>query len=152
MHETIDPENDRWFLGTLMRFHVTADSSGGRYTVTEQVAPRGFSPPLHFHLHEDGLMYVLEGSMTVVVGDDRRSVAAGQAVFLPRGVGHTFRVDSERVRLLEIVSPGGIETFYRNCGEPAKQLELPATTVFDPEKVQREAELHGARLLGPPLT
>ncbi len=135
-----------------MRFHVTADTSDGRYTVTEQVAPRGFSPPLHFHLHEDGLMYVLEGSITVVVGSDRRTVDAGQAVFLPRGVGHSFRVDSERVRLLEIVSPGGIERFYRSWGEPAAQLDLPASAVFDPATVQREAEAHGARLLGPPLT
>jgi hypothetical protein len=50
------------------------------------------------------------------------------------------------------VSPGGIEHFYRNCGVPAARLDLPDTADFDPAKVQREGELHGARLLGPPLT
>lgn len=49
-------------LGTSMRFRATAASTGGRYTVLEQVTPPGWGPPRHIHSHEDEILYILEGS------------------------------------------------------------------------------------------
>jgi quercetin dioxygenase-like cupin family protein len=146
----LDPERDLWFLGTLMRVHHRGRETDGRFTVVEQVAPVGFSPPRHVHEVEDTLMVVLEGRLTVVVGDQRRTVSRGESVFLPRGVPHTFRVD-EAVRLLEIGTPGGFEEFYADNAEPAAALELPPAAVPDIERLGRTAAQHRTPLLGPPL-
>jgi hypothetical protein len=40
-------------LGTSMRLIATAASTGGRYTVLEQVTPPGWGPPRHIHSRED---------------------------------------------------------------------------------------------------
>ena len=150
----LDPDRDRWFLGTLMHFHVRGADSGGRMSVTEQVARRGFSPPVHVHAREEGMMYVLEGELSVVVGDERRTVRAGEAIFLPRDVPHSFFVESERVRLLEVSTPGGADEFYRSCGTPAGAADLPPPAPPSPETlalVDVNARSHGTTLLGPPL-
>lgn len=46
-------ERDRWFLGTFLRILANTSDTGGQLGLMEQVAPQGFSPPLHVHHRED---------------------------------------------------------------------------------------------------
>src|SRR5215471_5360573 len=78
-------------LGTTMRLIATAASTGGRYTVIEQVTPPGWGPPRHIHSCEDEIFYILDGSYELHVGDERRTVSAGAFAVLPRGIPHGFR-------------------------------------------------------------
>lgn len=145
-------ERERWFLGTRMSLKVTAEDSEGAMSVIEQIAPQGFSPPLHVHEAEDTVMQVLEGQLTVRLGDVSRVLGAGEWAFLPKGVPHTFRVDSERARLLEITTPGGFEAFVRANSEPAGATTLPeGPPSIDPAALARSAAAHRAPLVGPPL-
>lgn len=146
----LDPARDRWFLGTYMRFAVTSGESGGALSVVEQRAPAGFSPPLHVHAHEDGLMVVLEGELTVQVGDRRQVVRPGESAFLPRGVPHSFLVNAAS-RILEVLTPGGFEEFYRENGEPARTHGLPPTCVPDTARLVATAKERGVETLGPPM-
>lgn len=146
----LDADRDIWFLGTLMRLHARGNETAGRFTLIEQLAPAGFSPPRHVHATEDTMMYVLEGRLTVQVGDERRNLLAGQSVFLPRGVPHTFRADAQ-TRLLEIGTPGGFDEFYLANSEPARTLGLPLPSPPDIERLERTSREHGTSLLGPPL-
>jgi hypothetical protein len=50
-----------WFLGNLVTFKATGAETRGRLTVAEFVNPAGFSPPLHRHLDEDEMFYLLSG-------------------------------------------------------------------------------------------
>ncbi len=143
---------DRWFLGTRIRMLVTGEDSGGRATVAEQRAPRGFSPPLHVHETEDTVFYVLAGRVTVRLGDDTLALEAGQAGFLPRGVPHTFRVDSDEAQLIEVTTPGGFDRFVMENSEPATAPGLPpGPPSIDPARLGASAAKHGAPLVGPPL-
>src|SRR5687767_8220345 len=90
----LDPARDRWFLGTLMRFHATKAETGGAVSVVEQRAPAGFSPPLHVHANEDAVLVVLEGALTVQVGDVRRRLLPSESVFLPRRDRKSTRLNS----------------------------------------------------------
>lgn len=147
----LDPTRDRWFLGTLMRFHVTASESGGALSVVEQRMDAGFSPPLHVHAREDGIIYVLEGDLTVEIGGARRRVRTGGCALLPRRVPHTFRAEAPS-RILEITTPGGIDGFYAENGAPAERLALPEPAPPDMARLARTAGALEVEILGPPLS
>src|SRR5207253_8005012 len=45
--------------------------TGGRFTVFEQTTPAGWGPPRHVHANEDEIVYVLDGTYDVSVGNER---------------------------------------------------------------------------------
>lgn len=144
-------ERDRWFLGTLLRIVAAGGDTGGQLAVFEQRARRGFSPPLHVHHREDTALIVVDGAITVVVGDQRHEVGAGGFVWLPRDVPHTFRVDSERVRQLELLTPAGFEQFHLDTSDPAPRLELPPAAEPDIPRLLAAIGPYDAEIVGPPL-
>jgi quercetin dioxygenase-like cupin family protein len=141
-----------WFLGTLVTIKASAQTTGGRVGVTENLAPRGSGSPLHVHHNEDEWFYVLEGELTLWV--DGQVIVAGEGAFVygPRDVPHTFTVSSEQARFLLVVEPAGFEDFVRTVGEPAAQLVIPppATEPPDMAALVAAAAEHGIEILGPP--
>ena len=77
-----------------MRFQVLSDFGGGsQITVANEILPPGRQAnQLHYHLLEEEHVLVLEGSMTVRLGDARHIVHAGHYVCFPAGqkVGHAL--------------------------------------------------------------
>lgn len=141
----------RWFLGSRMTVLATAAETGGAYGLMEQEAARGFSPPLHCHHHEDDAYVVLEGELTFRLGGEDRRVLAGDHVFLLRGVPHTFRVDSEHARWLELVTPGGVERWHQECSDPAVHEGLPPAAPIDIDRVLTTVAPYGIDIVGPPM-
>jgi len=148
MTPTSDP---RWFAGTLLRVLADAERTDGQLTVMEQRAPRHFSPPRHVHHREDTALVVLDGRLTVEVGDERRVVGTGEMVWLPREVPHTFRVDSDEAHLIELATPAGIEGFHLDASDPAPSAVLPPPGQPDISRLQAAIEPYGADIIGPPL-
>ena len=54
------------------------------------VAPKQMGPSPHMHKDLDELMYVLDGTATVMIGKEIYEVKAGGWNFRPRGVVHSF--------------------------------------------------------------
>lgn len=54
------------------------------------VAPKQMGPSPHMHKDLDELMYVLEGTATVLIGKEIYEVQAGGWNFRPRGIIHSF--------------------------------------------------------------
>ena len=52
--------------------------------------PPRYVAPLHIHQEDDEAWYVLEGALTVRVGDRDVEVTAGNGVIVPRGTSHTY--------------------------------------------------------------
>lgn len=74
-----------------IRVWVRSGSTGGVYSCVEcAVAPKVMGPPPHFHKELDELMYVLEGTATVMVENETVEIAAGGWHFRPRNLRHTF--------------------------------------------------------------
>jgi mannose-6-phosphate isomerase-like protein (cupin superfamily) len=117
-------------LGATMRLIATAASTKGRFTVFEQVTPTGWGPPPHTHSREDEVVYILEGTYEISLGDERRTVSAGACAILPRDVPHGFRnVGSAPGRLLCVVVPGGLEEYFvgvGNCSPAPSPAQLVA--------------------------
>lgn len=144
-------DRDRWFLGTLLRILADGADTGGNLAVFEQHAPRGFSPPLHVHHREDSALLVLDGALTVLVGDQRTEVGPGGFVWLPRDIPHTFRVDSDIVRQIELITPAGFEQFHLDASDRAPRLALPLPTEPDVPRLLEAIGPYDAEIIGPPL-
>src|SRR5215218_1320305 len=73
----------RWFFGMLAEVKASAADTGGRYTLLEMTAPAGLQTPLHVHYREDEGFYVLDGTVTIQVGDETVELGRGQHAFGP---------------------------------------------------------------------
>ena len=87
---------------------VPADATGGGFFVAEAASEAPGRGALHVHDASDEYVLVLEGVLEMSVGDETRTVSAGQSVFLPRGVPHRFAT-LEPARWI-VVGSGGYET------------------------------------------
>lgn len=64
----------------------------------------GPSPAPHVHEANDELMYVLEGPVSILVGETWEKMEKGGFVLIPAGIQHTFRNDSnQRVGILNLL-------------------------------------------------
>src|SRR6188768_3949438 len=113
------------------RYLVDGAETQGRFALVEQsVAPRTLAAPLHRHSREDEYSFVLAGTLGVLESGVEITASPGDLVFKPRGRWHTFwNAGDEPLRILEIISPGGIEALFRLLGEPGGEYDpetLPA--------------------------
>jgi quercetin dioxygenase-like cupin family protein len=143
--------SDLWFAGTLMQVLADRRTTNRQFALIEQRAARGFSPPLHVHQHEDQFFYVLEGELTVRIGDVERRVGARGTAWLPRGTAHTFLVESDEARLLEITTPAGFEQFHVDAGTPAEELRIPDAGPLDVAALAAASARYGCDIIGPPM-
>jgi quercetin dioxygenase-like cupin family protein len=146
----------RWFFANLVEVKLSPDAAGGQMSIVEFVGPPGDMPPLHLHRTDDEAWFVLEGKMSFFVGDPQPiRVEAGGIAFGPKGVSHTYRVESgEHARWLAICAPGDFERFVVAASRPAERPELPPMTE-PPSEAEMVAVIalaaeHGVELLGPP--
>jgi mannose-6-phosphate isomerase-like protein (cupin superfamily) len=145
-----------WFLNTLHAVHVRHDEGEDGISVMETLAPHGDSAPLHVHRTEDEIFHVLEGELRMRAGDTEVKIGAGETILAPKGVPHTYRVESrEGARWLVITRRGDFERFVRAHSRPAEQPDLPTPqgppTPEQADALAAAASDHGIELLGPPL-
>lgn len=140
-----------WFLGNLATVKVSGQESRGHVTVVEVVNPPSFAPPLHRHLEEDEVFYIVSGTARFRCGGEELHAAAGDVVFLPVGLPHTFIAGpDEPLRALQITTPSGFESFAAAVGEPARERRLPDPGPIDPAALSHAAAAHAIEILGPP--
>lgn len=114
-----------WYMGHLMTHLVDGEDSRGRFALVQTEASPGQEPPRHIHENEDEIFYLLEGEATFFAGDLVHRATAGDLVFLPRGLAHAFRIETERAKALILVTPAGFENYFRAFSTPAPALTLP---------------------------
>ena len=98
--------------GSSTELKLAGEQSGGDWAVVEWHLRAGDEPPIHTHTREDETLYVIDGSITAFVGDQRIDVAAGSYAALPKDVPHGFTVHGDEVRLLLTLEPAGSEYYF----------------------------------------
>jgi quercetin dioxygenase-like cupin family protein len=102
-----------------------ATGSAGFALGTQQVR-RGGGIPVHRHLHMDEAFYVLEGRGAFSLNDVSYSIAKGATIFIPRTAWHGFTTPGDDLLLLWVMTPPGLDGFFRETcnppGVPPKQL------------------------------
>jgi len=144
----------RWYGDSLFEFLVPSEATGGRMSVFRATMPEGFSPPRHIHTREDEVFLVLEGDVCFEIEGRLLLAGPGTSVFMPRGVPHTFRIQSSSACLLGVMTPGEFEQLFRHLSIPAERrtLPTPGTVPLDVPAVMAEQERLGTTVVGPPLT
>ena len=137
--------------GAIYKYIATGEDTGGAYTLFETtVPPNDPGPPPHIHKNEDEAFYILKGEFIISIGDDVFKAGPGDFAYLPRGISHSFKSQSEEIgKFLAIVSPSGFEKFFDAVGEPVENdTVLPPPPSEDHiRKIINEAPKFGIQLI-----
>jgi quercetin dioxygenase-like cupin family protein len=141
-----------WGPGDQVRFILTGAQTGGAFFLADVLVPSGGGPPPHIHDREDETFYLLQGTLTVRVGDQTFNASQGDCAHLPRGIVHSFRnTGKENARMLVTATPAGIEKFFEEAFNPAVEGKEPPPVT--PELIARlmaASARHGQTVLPPP--
>ena len=92
-------------------FKADGPETGARYSISEWwLEPHTQGPGAHAH-DEDDVFYVIEGTMSVRVGETWTDAPRGAFVLVPGGVTHDFENRGDvRAGVLNLSVPGRFET------------------------------------------
>jgi quercetin dioxygenase-like cupin family protein len=148
-----DQSEARWYGNSLWEMLVPNAVTGGKLSMFQATMPEGFSPPRHIHTREDEIFLVVDGQVTFDIDGELRTAGPGAALYMPRGVPHTFRIQSASAQILGVMAPGAFEELFRNLSVSAGERTLPApgSVPFDVPAVMAEQERLGTLVVGPPM-
>ena len=148
-------ESSVLYMDCLFSILAGSEETDGRFGLMEMVAPKGREPSRHLHYTDDEGFYVLDGNVTFYVGEETYKASPGTFVFLPHGVPHSYAFETDVVRMLSLIAPGGLEAHFLDSrfSEPARDLTLPAPGELDQdllEEMARDLADYGTEVVGPP--
>ena len=108
-------------------YKVTSADSGGALAALEvTIPPRTLVKP-HNHTREDEYTVVLDGTVGARVGDRVVEAAAGASMVKPRRTPHAmWNVGPGPARVLEVLSPGGLEDYFEELAPVLRDRRPPA--------------------------
>ena len=113
--------------------------------VFEYVGTQKVGPSLHVHFEQDEIFTVIEGEYLFQVGQKKETLKAGDTIFLPRQVPHTWIQLTDKGKLFYYLQPAGkMEEFFLTMNN---LKERPSQVVMD--KIHAA---HGMKVVGPPLS
>lgn len=104
-------EGREYGMGTLSAvFKADGQETEGKYSISEWwLEPKTKGPGAHSH-PEDDVFYVLEGTMSFLLGDEWVHAERGSFVLAPGGVTHDFENrGAVRAGVLNVSIPGAFE-------------------------------------------
>lgn len=124
---------------------VSAKDTDGTLSITEYTGYAKGGPPLHIHLFQDEIFYILEGEHLFQLGDKQYHLTAGDSIFIPRNVPHAPAQISDKGKYLFFYTPSGkMEDFFRALGSLKRDASsMDAVKIF---------ETHDMKIVGPPLS
>jgi quercetin dioxygenase-like cupin family protein len=131
-------------MGDPMFILAHGEHTRGAYTLVDQTIRPGNGAPPHRHAREDEAFYILTGRFLVVVDGQSHELEPGDYAYVPRGIVHAFKnINDAPARLLILLSPSGVEAFYR------EMADLPDPPPID--QVMALAAKYEIEVVGPPL-
>lgn len=105
---------------------VSAATGSEHVAIGTQQVMVGTGIPTHRHFQMDESFFILEGSGTFLLNDVPHAFEKGGSIFIPRNSWHGFANPDHELLLLWIVSPAGLDGFFRETcnppGIPPKQF------------------------------
>ena len=128
------------FHGLETTFKVLSKSVNGSAAVLEHtLEPKCLGAPLHKHTTEDEIIYVIQGTLSIMQDDEVETFVQGQYITLPRQIFHTYWNPSDIiVRFIRIFAPGNFSNYFAEMATYYHAGELP-----DFEKIAETALYYG---------
>ena len=122
---------------------VSRHETEGAFEMIEIEVVAGAGPPLHVHPGFDEAFYILEGKLTMRIGERMLELGPRGAALVPAGTLHTWKnAGTTPVRFLQVTAPGSMEELLE---------AFAARPLASPEELAQLAEMYGTVILGPPL-
>lgn len=124
---------------------ATKDTDGDIY-VFESTRLKEGGPGFHLHYDQDEFWYIIKGEFLFKVGEETFTAKAGDTVFGPRKVPHTFsKVGEGEARLLMFFQPAGkMEEMFKKISEGVNKN-------MTEEERNKFSHEHGIKRVGPAL-
>lgn len=138
--------NEKTLIGGISAndIKVSQKDTNSDLTVFEYTGQEKGGPPLHIHLHQDEIFFIVQGEYLFKVGEEQHHLKAGDTIFLPRTVPHAFAQLTDYGKMFFLFQPSGqMEDFFRAIGN----LTAPPT----PAQGAKIFAEHGMQVVGPPL-
>lgn len=110
------------------RVALPSTSTGGSSSLMDiTLAPGGLLAPVHTHRFEDETVYVVEGTVGALLGDQEVEAGPGSVLFAPRGARHTFwNADSGgTTRFVMVISPGNLDEYFTGIDDVVGPVSTP---------------------------
>jgi quercetin dioxygenase-like cupin family protein len=121
-----------WMLNGLYEVKASGEETGGELTAMEITVPEGSGPPPHIHSGGEAV-YVIEGRLRYHIAERTYEAGPGAFFYIPEGTLERFEPVGGAVRVLSIYTPGGIDKFFTEAGEPARAREIPPASDAPPD-------------------
>lgn len=123
---------------------ISGKDTGGQLSVFEYTGLGKVGPMLHVHFEQDEIFTVLAGEYRFVVGEQTHLLKAGQTIFLPRNIPHTWIQLTDTGKMIYFLQPAGkLEEFFSYMNG---LKERPSA-----EELDRIHAQHQMKVVGPPL-
>jgi quercetin dioxygenase-like cupin family protein len=100
------------------------DGMGSLAVLESTIGPNFPGPVLHEHERMVDSFYILDGTLTLRLGDETAEATAGSYALVPPGNAHTFSTPADPVKLLNIFAPAGFEGYVREMADRAQAGDL----------------------------
>jgi quercetin dioxygenase-like cupin family protein len=97
---------------------VSTKDTSGKLSTFDYIGNQKAGPSLHSHLYQDEVFYVLDGKYIFQLGNEKQLLNAGDLIFLPRTIPHSWVQISEKGHLYYFLQPAGkMEEFFTRMTE-----------------------------------
>lgn len=129
-------------------FKMSGDEVEGLFDYFEIRVGYLDGPPLHIHSVQHETFHVIEGELTVKVGDELVEAKAGEFLFIPKGVIHAYvnLKEGTIARAVGNLAPGGFDKFVEELSQYQATASPP-----DMARVREISAKHNQVFVGPPL-
>jgi mannose-6-phosphate isomerase-like protein (cupin superfamily) len=126
LHQPREGERIDAGAGSAICLRRRAKRPGDPSSCLRRRLPGGFpGPPPHTHQHLHDMFYLLEGVLTMRLGEETHEVGADSFVCVPPGIVHTFsNAGTTPVRFLNMNTLSGFEHYMRELGHAARRGAL----------------------------
>jgi mannose-6-phosphate isomerase-like protein (cupin superfamily) len=134
------------FEGDTFSCKVASKDTDGDIFVFESSRVKKGGPSLHYHFDQDEWWYILSGEFLFKIGEQTFTAKAGDSVFGPRKVPHTFsKLGEGEAKLLMFFQPAG------KMEECFQKISQGVTKNMTEEEQDQFRQAHGFKRVGPPL-
>jgi mannose-6-phosphate isomerase-like protein (cupin superfamily) len=134
--------------GVDMFFKISGDEADGLFDYFEIRVRYLGGPPLHRHPDQHETFHIIEGELTIKVGDQLVEAKAGDYLFIPKGTIHGYvnLKEGTTARAVCNVAPGGFDKYMEELSQYMSTAHPP-----DQARINEISAKYGQIFAGPPL-
>jgi len=145
----VKSEEDRFhkpitlFEGDVFTTKISSKDTDGRLYVFDSLRIKKGGPAMHFHYDQDEVWKVTEGEFLIKIGEQVFQAKAGDTIFGPRGIPHSFSKTNEGpARVTITFQPAGLMEEFFIAVAQGKLKDA------SPEQQQEMRKKHGFESVG----